>query len=180
MIAGSAKGRRLETPPGLGTRPVTDRVKESVFGHLEPALRGARVLDLYAGSGALAIEALSRGAASAVLVERDPGVGGVIEGNLTRTGLTERAVVVRADTLTHLGRATAEPFDVVFLDPPYETPTDEVEHALATLTGGWLAPGATVVIRRNRRSGGPELPAGLEFTRVKNYGDTLVLVAVAT
>lgn len=181
VIAGSAKGRRLQTPPGLGTRPITDRVKESLFGHLTPVLEGARVLDLYAGSGALAVEALSRGAASAVLVERDPGAFRIVEENLASTGFAPRATAVRADVLAHLRRTSpGEPFDLVFLDPPYEMATADVEEVLGALTGGWLAPRATVVVRRRKGTPEPAPPSGLEFTRVKTYGDTVVLVAAAT
>lgn len=179
VIAGSAKGRRLETPPGLETRPVTDRVKESLFGHLEPHLPGAKVLDLFAGSGALAIEALSRGAASATLVERDHRAASLIEANLERSGFAGQASVVIGDAATHLARGEPEPADLVFVDPPYALPTGDVEALLEELAARWLAPGATIVVRRDRRSGEPALPAGLRFTRVKRYGDTVVLVAAA-
>jgi len=177
VIAGSAKGRRLDTPGGDTTRPITDRVKESVFGALEPILPGARVLDLYAGSGAMAIEALSRGAASATLVEKDPRVVEVIASNVSRVGVEPQTTIVKADVLVHLARATATEFDVVFLDPPYAAPTSDVERAMAALGAGWLAPRATVVVRRQKRSTHPVPPPGLEFTRIREYGDTVVLVA---
>lgn len=180
VIAGSAKGRRLDTPGGDTTRPITDRVKESVFGALEPILPGARVLDLYAGSGAMAIEALSRGAASATLVEKDPRVVEVIALNLDRVGANAQGTIVKADVLVHLARATAAGFDVVFLDPPYAAPTSDVEQAMALLVGGWLVPGATVVIRRQKGTTHPVAPPGLEFTRIREYGDTVVLVAQTT
>ncbi|MBI2168605.1 MAG: 16S rRNA (guanine(966)-N(2))-methyltransferase RsmD [Actinobacteria bacterium] len=181
VIAGSARGRRLDTPPGSGTRPITDRVKESLFGHLDPRLPGARVLDLYAGSGAMAIEALSRGAVEAVLVERDAGALTVIEANLTRVGFDDRARAVRAEVTAYVGRpAPGVAFDLVFVDPPFDLPTEEVERVLAALASGWLAPGASVVVRRHRKSRVPEPPDGLEFPRVKAYGDTVVLVATAT
>lgn len=178
VIAGSAKGRRLDTPPGLGTRPITDRVKESLFGTLTPFLPDADVLDLYAGSGAMAIEALSRGAASAVLVERDPAVAELIEGNLTTVGFAASAKVVCADVLQHLRRAVPARFDLVFLDPPYDAPDEDVADAVALLvTREWLADEPRVVIRRRAGAAPPVLPEGLEFTRVREYGDTVVLIA---
>lgn len=177
VIAGSVRGHRLDTPEGVETRPVTDRVKESLFGHLTPVIPGAAVLDLYAGSGAMAVEALSRGAVAAVLVERAPRVVEVIRGNLERTGLADRAEVVRSDVAAFLAGTRARPFDLVFCDPPYEVGNDVVESVLEALSDGWLAPDGLVVVRRHRQSGEPALPEGLGFTRVRAYGDTVVLVA---
>ncbi len=175
VIAGTARGLRLEAPAGLGTRPVTDRVKESVFGTLEPTLRDAQVLDLYAGSGAMAIEALSRGAAAAVLVERDPGAVEVIRRNLRSTQLDRRAEVHRADVRAHLRRRPDRGFDVVFCDPPYDAPGAEVEGVLTRLASGWVVPGATVVLRRRTGGPPPDLPPGWRFPRTRTFGDTLVL-----
>ncbi len=166
--------------PGGGVRPTTDRVKESVFGALGPRLAGARVLDLYAGSGALAIEALSRGAASAVLVDRDPAALRAIASNLTTTGLAERARVRRGDVdaVVRSGPGGEERFDLVFLDPPYELDTEALGGLLGRLAGGgWLASGATVVVERGRGSTLPELPAGWGSTWERCYGDTLVWFA---
>src|SRR6266513_2506964 len=121
VIAGSARGVRLRAP-GTGTRPLADRVKQTLFAILEPDLDGAWVLDLFAGSGAAGIEALSRGAASAVFVEKDPGAASVIEANLRATSLAgPDASVVRADAVAWLGRPypAAAPFDLVIADPPY-------------------------------------------------------------
>src|SRR5688572_24323189 len=125
VIAGSAGGRRLVAPPGTTARPTTDRVKESLFGALgDDLLVGAAVLDLYAGSGALAIEALSRGAAGAVLVEQDRAAGAAIEQNLGATNFADRARLVRSDVERVLdGPVPSEaPFRLVFLDPPYDMP----------------------------------------------------------
>ncbi len=127
VIAGTARSIRLEAP-GPNTRPLGDRVKQTLFAILEPDLRGARFLDLFAGSGAAGIEALSRGAAHATFVERDRAAVGVIESNLDRTGLRAggRARIVRADALTWLrdaGRSHEQPFDVAFVDPPYDDET---------------------------------------------------------
>ena len=122
VIAGAAKGIRLRAP-GPGTRPIADRVKQTLFAILEPELAGARVLDLFAGSGAGGIEALSRGAASAVFVEKDQGAAAVIDANLRATGLGgATASVIRWDVVRWLAEATTdagEPFDLVLVDPPY-------------------------------------------------------------
>lgn len=181
MIAGEAKGRRLATPEGSGTRPITDRVKESLFGMLMPWLHDAAVLDLYAGSGAMGIEALSRGARRAVFVERAPEVAAVIEENLRTVGFEEVADVRKADVHALLaagpGPSDHAPYDLVFLDPPYAMATAEVEADLEALASGWVHTGALVVVRRHRDAGEPSPPAGFEFTRARTYGDTLVLVA---
>ncbi len=118
VIAGEAKGKRLVAPRGLTTRPASDRLRESVFGTLGGAVDDARVLDLFAGSGALGIEALSRGSATAVFVEREPAAVRAIERNLASTGYADRGLVVRADVGAYL-RATGEAFGLVFCDPPY-------------------------------------------------------------
>jgi 16S rRNA (guanine966-N2)-methyltransferase len=179
VIAGTAGGLRLATPPGLGTRPITDRTKESLFGSLGPeALDAAVVLDLYAGSGAMAIEALSRGAARAVLVERDPKAVEVVRKNLATTHFADDAEVVRGDVGAYLrGRPPPHPFTLVFCDPPYDVPTFDVESILATLARGWVASGTTVVIRRRTNDGAPALPPNWSFTRERTFGDTLLLVA---
>lgn len=117
VIAGSARGRRLRPVPGSGTRPVTDRVKESVFNIIGPELEGAAFLDLFAGTGAVGIEALSRGAAAATFVEKSPAAIAVIRENLAATGLAEAATVVRDDVFRYL-RTTGEQFDIVYVAPP--------------------------------------------------------------
>lgn len=176
MIAGTAKGRRLQTPPGDATRPITDRVKESLFGMLTPSLPGATVLDLYAGTGALAIEALSRGASRALLVERNRDVAAVARRNLASTGFTDRAEVVTAAVSAFL-RRPAEAFDVVFVDPPYAVPSPQVGEELASVAQDWVDPGGLVVVRRRAGNELPPLPSGWRFTRERTYGDTLLLVA---
>lgn len=181
VIAGEAKGRRLATPEGSGTRPITDRVKESLFGMLMPWLHDASVLDLYAGSGAMAIEALSRGAGRAVLVERDPEAAAIIEANLRTVGFEADAEVRKVDAHALLaagpGPSDHAPYDLVFVDPPYAMATAEVEADLEALASGWVETDALVVVRRHRDAGEPSPPAGFEFTRARTYGDTLVLVA---
>lgn len=117
VIAGTAGGLRLKPVPGSGTRPVTDRVKEAVFSILDPEIEDATVLDLFAGTGGVAIEALSRGAAHATLVEKAPAAIAVIRDNLRTTGLIDRATVVQSDVFRFL-ETTRERFDIVYVAPP--------------------------------------------------------------
>jgi len=183
VIAGTAGGRRLTAPAGTTARPTTDRVKESLFAALgDDRLRAASLLDLYAGSGALAIEALSRGAAGALLVERDPDAVAAIERNLEATGFGDRAGVRRLDVGRFLGGAPppAAPFTLVFLDPPYDTPAAAITAVLGQLAApGWLAPGATVVVERGAGGDPPTFPAAWAITWERAYGDTLLSVATA-
>ena len=176
VIAGTARGIRLQAP-GPGTRPLGDRVKQTLFAILEPDLPGARVLDLFAGSGAGGIEALSRGAIAAVFVERDATAARVIEANLQATGLAERprAMILRADVEAFLGRQGDEhlPFDIVLLDPPYAD-TDLRERALAWLggRGAPLALGARVVVKHFWRDRPPAQVGLLASERERRFGET--------
>jgi 16S rRNA (guanine966-N2)-methyltransferase len=159
---------------GSGTRPTTDRVRESLFNVLAVRLdfSGIAVLDLYAGSGALGLEALSRGAASASFVEADRRAAAVINENVTTLGVT--GAVVRCGTVEAvLAGSAVRPFDLVFADPPYEVPAAEVESVLTTLgSRGWVSQGAVAVIER--AASGPELawPDGWSAWPVRRYGDT--------
>jgi 16S rRNA (guanine966-N2)-methyltransferase len=183
VIAGTAGGRRLTAPPGTRARPTTDRVKESLFAALgDDRLRDAQVLDLFAGSGALAIEALSRGAAGALLVEQGADAVAAIERNLEATGFGDRARVRRGDVGRVLGGDPPweAPFALVFLDPPYDTPARAVAAVLEQLAApGWLAPGATVVVERGASGAPPTLPATWAIAWERAYGDTLLSVATA-
>jgi 16S rRNA (guanine(966)-N(2))-methyltransferase RsmD len=175
VIAGSARGTRLRAP-GEGTRPFGDRVKQTLFAILEPDLAGARVLDLFAGSGAGGIEALSRGAATAVFVERDHAAGTVIAENLTRARLADRGRVARADVLAYLkDRAAADgPFDLVLIDPPYAE-TGLMDAALARLGAAEstvLAPAAWVVAKHFWRSAPPAAVGLLASVRTRRFGET--------
>ncbi|HET7727694.1 MAG TPA: 16S rRNA (guanine(966)-N(2))-methyltransferase RsmD [Candidatus Limnocylindrales bacterium] len=174
VIAGSARGVRL-LAPGEGTRPLTDRVKQTLFAVLEPDLAGAHVLDLFAGSGAGAIEALSRGAAAAVLVEHDRRAVDVIRTNLARAGVADRARVVRADAVAWLraDAAAAGPFDLVLADPPYDR-RDLLEAALERL-GAPDAPLAleAVVVAKHFWRDGPAPTVGLlASARERRFGET--------
>lgn len=176
VIAGTARGLRLEVPP-RGTRPLSDRVKQSLFAALESdgALEGP-FLDLYAGSGAAGIEALSRGAISAVFVERDPSAARVIAANLQRTGLKSNATMIRADVEKHLAVGRAGPgdrFAAVLIDPPYDTLL--VTPTLALLGDeslDWLEPGATVVAKHFWRDEAPLIAGRLRRERQKRFGET--------
>ncbi|GIU87238.1 MAG: methyltransferase [Acidimicrobiia bacterium] len=178
VIGGTARGRRLAVPPGTDVRPTKDVVREALFSALDARGRvaGAAVLDCYAGSGALAIEALSRGARVAVLVEQDPRAADAIERNLDALGLRDRARLVRADVLRAIaGAAPAEaPFDLVFVDPPYVTTDADVGALLGAIVGsGWCAPGALVVLERPA-SAHVGAPPGVGIPWERRFGDTLV------
>ena len=180
MIAGVAGGLALVAPKGGAARPTTDRVKESLFGALGPdRLVDASVLDLYAGSGALAIEALSRGATRAVLIDRDHAAVTAMRRNLATTRLRGQARVQGSTVAAFLaGKSPAErPFDLVFLDPPYASSSAELGRVLSGLDGsGWLGVGATVVVERPSGVGPAPAPEAWKATWERAYGDTLVTV----
>lgn len=177
IIAGHARGLRLDVP-GSGTRPTSDRVRESLFGALESldAIAEARVLDLYAGSGALGLEALSRGASSLELVERSRSAAAVVRRNvasITRTLSVPTARVHESAVIAFLKRATG-PYDLVFTDPPYDLDDRSMNADLIALAP-LLSEDAVVVIERARRSTPPDVAAaGLEVFREKSYGDTAI------
>jgi len=175
LIAGAAGGRRLKVPPS-GVRPTGDRAREGLFNSLGSLLDldGARVLDLYAGTGALGLEALSRGAAEVVLVESGPRVLPVLRANLAAVGLPGGRVV--AGSVPGVVAAPApEPFDLVLADPPYATPVEEVLGVLrALVAGGWLADGGVVVVERSAREEPWEWPTPLAALRDRRYGEALL------
>ncbi|WES65193.1 16S rRNA (guanine(966)-N(2))-methyltransferase RsmD [Microbacter sp. GSS18] len=180
IIGGSAGSLTLDVP-GSGTRPTSDRVRESLFGSLESAdaIADAAVLDLYAGSGALGLEALSRGAASADLVEKAPRAASVAERNARKVGAAAgRPARVHRTAADAFLRTAAGPFDLVFLDPPYDVGETELAATLSLLAPH-LAAAALVVIERGARSPEPALPAGLTPLRSKRYGDTTLWWAEA-
>lgn len=174
IIAGTAGGRRLQTPTGGATRPSSDRVREALFAALESAvggLSGRRILDLFAGSGAVGLEALSRGAAEAVLVERDRRTAALIRTNADTLGL-DGAHVVAAPAETYTASPPAEPFDVVFCDPPYAYGAEALNALVATVaTPAWLGEGV-IVVERAAREAAFGWPESVEPLRVRTYGDT--------
>ncbi len=177
IVAGAARGRRLKVPAAL-TRPTSDRVREAVFSSLESVidLSGARVLDLFAGSGALGLEALSRGAAEAVLVDSSPAAAKVMAQNVAAVGLPGARVDRR--TAEDFLRRDPQQFDVVLLDPPYELPGDAVEALVAALTRGWLAAGAVVIVERGQSDSDLAWPRGFGSHWNRRFGGTHVLRAV--
>lgn len=181
IIGGHAGSRALVTP-GPATRPTSDRVREAWFSKLDAhhALEGARVLDLYAGSGALGLEAASRGATHVTLVDKHPGAIAAMGTNVAAIApaLPHRPTisVVKNPTLTFLASATAHPCDLVFLDPPYDASGEDVDAVLAALMP-WLAPHAWVMLERSSRSNPPQWPEGLVALDTKNYGETVLYFA---
>src|SRR5690349_17628877 len=176
IVAGTLGGRRIAAPPGAGTRPTSDRVREALFSAVqaEVDLDGARFADLYAGSGAVGLEALSRGAAHVLLVESDPRAARGLRENVTalRAGTAARPVTGRVATVL-AGGPEGGPYDVVFADPPYAVPNEEVTAMLGALVaGGWLAEQALLVIERATRSTPFTWVEGVTPTRSRRYGET--------
>jgi 16S rRNA (guanine966-N2)-methyltransferase len=175
IVAGAAGGRRLKVPAS-GVRPTGDRAREGLFNSLGSLLDldGARVLDLYAGSGALGLEALSRGAAEVVFVESGSRVLPVLRANVTAVGLPGGRVVAGSVPTVVTGPAPAR-FDLVLADPPYATPVEEVLGVLRGLVGGrWLADDAVVVVERSSREEPWEWPTPLAGLRDRRYGEALL------
>jgi 16S rRNA (guanine966-N2)-methyltransferase len=169
IVGGSLGGRVLRAPPGAATRPTSEKVREAIFNIL-PDVVGTHVLDLFAGSGALGIEALSRGAAHATFVDFGKQPLQIIRGNLKELGLDPRATVVNGDAVAAAARPGPAPWDLVFIDPPYAS--DLAIRAAQALAH--LAAGATIVIEHDRRHAPPEHLGSLVRSDERRYGDTLV------
>ena len=187
IVAGSRRGRRLETPTGELTRPTTDRVREALFSALtswagtaaerpDDALAGLAFLDLYAGSGAVGLEAASRGAAPVLLVESDARTAALARRNVASLGI---GATVRLTTVETLARSSAAgAYDVVFADPPYALASDRLDAVVADLAvHGWLAPDALLVLERSSRSPAPVWPTGVGETWDRSYGETVLHLA---
>ena len=179
IISGLAGGRRIRTPPGGVTRPTSDRVREALFSRLEhlDVVYQAKVLDLYAGSGALGLEAASRGAASVLLVESEWAAVAVIRKNIVELGLPDVSIGVRAETVERAllsGPASKEArCDLILADPPYDVTEEALADVLALLvTHAWLSEDAFVVVERSARSPEPRWPRGLDGAGERRYGDT--------
>jgi 16S rRNA (guanine966-N2)-methyltransferase len=172
IVAGEVGGRRLAVPAGERTRPTSDRAREALFGTLSALvdLDGARVLDLYAGSGAVGLEAVSRGAAHALLVDSDARAAAVARDNARDLGLADR-VTVRRDRVERVLAGAPEPYQLVFADPPYALDDGELAAVLHRLTGGWLAPGAVLAVERATRGAGPRWPDRVEALKQRRYGE---------
>lgn len=177
IVGGRFRGRRISAPEGRNTRPTTDRVREAVFNILEhadfaPAFTDTRVLDGFAGSGALGLEAASRGARFVLFVETDAKARGVIRANVEALGLSGNAKIWRRD-VTRMGRcAPMKPFDMVFLDPPYGRGLG-IAALQALAEGGWLRDGALAVVEEEERSS-IEIPDSFTLADRRTYGDTTV------
>jgi 16S rRNA (guanine966-N2)-methyltransferase len=173
IVAGAAKGRRIAVPPGRATRPTSDRTREALFSAVSSLvdLDSARVLDLYAGSGAVGLEALSRGAAHALLVESDPKTLRVLRDNASALGFP--GAQVRGGRAEQVAAAAqSEPYGFVFADPPYALPAAELAEVLEALdANGWLAPGAVVVVERASRDPEWVWPKTLVALRSRRYGE---------
>jgi 16S rRNA (guanine966-N2)-methyltransferase len=176
IIAGTLRSRSLQAPAGLATRPTSDRLRETLFNVLAPRIRGAAFLDLYAGSGAVGLEALSRGAERVTFVERAPAALAVLRGNLAKLGLTTGFRIQTSSVgafLRRLPAGQATGFDVVFLDPPYDA-AQEYEATLNLLgaaPAGLLAPGALVIAEHRRKERLEDAYGSLERTRLLEQGD---------
>jgi 16S rRNA (guanine966-N2)-methyltransferase len=176
IIGGEWRGRKLRFADGEGLRPTTDRVRETLFNWLQPIINGARCLDLFSGSGALGLEALSRGAAEVVFVDTNPKAIASLKENLALLKV-DNVTVTRGDALSYL-QGAPRPFDVVFLDPPFRR--DLLQPALQRLAeGGWLAQGARVYIELESELGDPQLPEGWELLRSKQAGQVAYHLAAA-
>lgn len=175
IIGGRVGGRRIATPRGVSTRPTSDRVREALFSAIESwcgSLAGLRFLDLYAGSGAVGLEAWSRGAGVVTLVEQDRRAAALIVANAKELGFN-RAQVLAAPVSGALARPPAAPYDIAFLDPPYAHSDDAIAADLAALAQqDWLVPGAMVVVERGSRGAEPVWPTGFAGSRHKRYGET--------
>ncbi|ABD12958.1 N6-adenine-specific methylase [Frankia casuarinae] len=173
IISGTAGGRRLVVPPGTTTRPTSERAREGLFNTLSTCLdlRGARIADLYAGSGAVGLEALSRGATHALLVDRDPVVIRTLRRNVTALGLSG-AKIAQAAVERVVQNTSDNPYDVVFLDPPYAMRDSELGEVLSKLlAAAWLTADGVCVVERSHRSGPVAWPDGLCALRDRRYGE---------
>jgi 16S rRNA (guanine966-N2)-methyltransferase len=168
VIAGSLKGRRLKTPTWDGVRPTSDKLRETLFNILAPRIGRARVLDGYAGTGAVGIEALSRGASHVTFVERDRRAQALVAENLAHCGVTDGYVIIRASVVRALDSLGAEPFDIMIFDPPYDEQVDDVLAA----AGERLAPDGVLVLEHARRRASPERLGRLQRTRDVRSGDS--------
>jgi 16S rRNA (guanine966-N2)-methyltransferase len=178
IVAGAAKGRRLTVPPD-GVRPTPDRVREAVFSSLADAVVDATMLDLFAGSGAMGLEALSRGAAQVTFVEHDRDAAETLRRNIAAVGLDGATVIMKPAEQMLKNRSLGDPFTLAYLDPPYQVPTETIEEYLALLAPH-LANGATVIVERQKRQTPPTFPPGFHSGSEKRYGTVVLYRATYT
>lgn len=178
IVGGSARGRALRAVPGAATRPTSDRVRQSIFDLLGQRCDDLDVLDLYAGTGALSFEALSRGARSATLVESARAAQQVIERNAADLGFGGHITLVKDPVVRALPRLADARFDLIFADPPYALQAS-ADLASAIARHGLLAPGGRAVLERSKREPSPNLPESLSVVDERTYGDTVVLIVQA-
>lgn len=171
IVGGTLGGRVLRAPPGHSTRPTSEKVRQAIFNIL-PDVEGARILDIFAGSGALGIEALSRGATHATFVDFDRTALKVLRANLAELALEDRATVIAQEAVAAVRRPAAEPWRFVFVDPPYAS--DLATRAVLALPTASLAPDAQIVIEHDRRHAPPDALGDLLRHDLRRYGDTLV------
>ncbi len=176
VIAGSKKGMELSAPKGLHTRPTLAKVKEAMFGMIQFDLADAEVLDLFSGSGSLGIEAVSRGAIHAVLVDSDRNAVSVIKSNVKRLGLDENISVVYGDSLAYLGRLSGKRFDIVLLDPPYGSDLESA--ALSLLDEYRLLNDGAIVICEHSKDNPPVFTENYSHKDPRRYGDCYLTYAV--
>ena len=169
VIAGALKGRRLQAPSWDGLRPTSDKLRETLFNVLAPRIEGASVLDGYAGTGAVGIEALSRGAAAVTFVERDPRAVQLIASNLERCAVENRYAIIRASFAGAAARLAGQTFDIVFVDPPYGML--DMLSALET-AASLVVPGGLVVVEHAARDAAPGTSGPLAKTRDLVSGDS--------
>lgn len=178
IVAGQARGRRLRTPSGTATRPTSDRAREALFSALEArlgTLAGTRFLDVFAGSGAVGLEASSRGAAAVTLIESDRATAGLVRSNARDLGLSGVTVVAAKAERQAAGRPPGDPFDVAFFDPPYAWPAAKFTGLIAEMaSNGWFHPDALVVVERSRRDAEWVWPVSIDPVQSKRYGDTML------
>ncbi|MBB6120358.1 16S rRNA (guanine(966)-N(2))-methyltransferase RsmD [Nocardiopsis algeriensis] len=181
IIAGTAGGRRISAPEGRNTRPTSDRTREALFSSVSSdlgSLQGLRVMDLYAGSGAIGLEALSRGADHALLVEADRRAAQVVRSNIAALRLPGARLVADRVERVVARENSGEPYDLVVADPPYSVTEEEVAAVLGDLLArGWLAPDPLVVVERSKRSPEPAWPDGLAADRRRVYGEAALWYA---
>ena len=175
IIGGSAKGVRLAAVPA-GTRPVSDRAREGLFSSLGDRVLGAVVLDLFAGTGALGIEALSRGALEATFVDRARAATSAVRENLTRVALAEKGTAITSDVASYLRKPALSAADIVFADPPYDVDSTDLAPLLLELATAHLTQDFTVVLTRGKGSSAPSVPLHWVVARQLHYGDSLVFL----